>query len=185
MATLLPGAPAGEHLAVAHAYKEVFVRLRRQPNYHEPLFPGAREALAALAGDGWLLGIATGKSRRGLVQVIEHHGLGGLFVTTQTADDHPGKPDPAMLRRAMADCGVEPAAAVMIGDTTYDMAMARAASVAAIGVGWGCHPLAELEDAGAVAVVDDFGLLPPLLAGLIRSGAGPRRDRAREDRQCV
>jgi phosphoglycolate phosphatase len=126
------------------------------------------EALDALEADGWILAVATGKSRRGLLMMIERHGLAGRFVSLQTADDNPGKPHPAMLRRALDEAGALPTEAVMIGDTSYDMQMGRSAGVRTVGVGWGYHGPAELLAAGADLLVDSYphlvGVLPTLLA---------------------
>jgi phosphoglycolate phosphatase len=150
---------------LSESYKRAFNILRLDPNYEEPLFPGMGDLLARLhARDDVLLGIATGKSRRGVDRMIESHGWEGWFSTTQSADDAPSKPDPAMLLQAMAETGAEPAGTVMIGDTTYDMAMAVSAGVAAVGVGWGYHPTGALFGAGASIVVDnasDLGALFP------------------------
>ena len=105
-----------------------------------PLFPGAIAALRRLhAQPGTLLAVATGKSTRGLDRLIDQHGLHGLFISRQTADVHPSKPHPSMVLACLSDAGVPPARAVMVGDTTYDMDMARACSVATIGVAWGYH----------------------------------------------
>ena len=86
---------------------------------------------------GALIGIATGKSRRGLVATLEELGWLDRFVVLRTADDGPGKPAPDMVLSAMTETGVRPEETVMIGDTTFDIAMARAARVRAVGVGWG------------------------------------------------
>ena len=88
--------------------------------------------------------MATCKSDRGLGLCLAHHGLADRFVTLQTADRHPSKPHPSMVWQAMADAGAAPETTVVIGDTSYDMAMAKAAGATAIGVGWGYHPPAEL-----------------------------------------
>src|SRR5690606_31267228 len=126
-----------------------------------PLFPGARAALDALgARNDILLGIATGKSRRGLAHVLFSHDLEGRFATCQVADDHPSKPHPSMIAAALAATGVAARDAVMLGDTTYDVAMARAAGVAAIGVSWGYHPAAALHEAGAMRILSHFAELP-------------------------
>lgn len=170
VAAVLPLAAAEEHRRVAELYKEAFVALRRRPDHDEPLFPGVLDVFASLEDDGWLLGVATGKSRRGVANMIERHRLEGRFATMQTADDNPGKPHPGMLLRAMAEAGVAPGATVMIGDTAYDMAMARAAKVDAVGVAWGYHEPDELREAGARVVVDDH----PELAAAIRQVAGAR-----------
>lgn len=124
------------------------------------------------ARDDVRLGIATGKSRRGVDRLIASHGWEGWFATTQTADDAPSKPDPAMLLQAMAEADVAAQSTVMIGDTTYDMAMAVSAGAAAVGVGWGYHPAGALFGAGAVTVVNDAKALADLFTGALRSDAG-------------
>lgn len=164
---LLPWAPGNLHRAVAESYKQAFRALRLLPEREEPLFPGVREALDELEAAGWLLGLATGKSQRGVQSMLDSHDLHGRFINIQTADDNPGKPDPAMLRRASAETGVDLARMVMIGDTAYDMQMAKAAQVAGLGVSWGYHGLQELHDAGAVQVVDSFDTLTDIAASLI------------------
>ena len=111
------------------------------------------ELLDGLRADGWLLGVATGMSTRGLTHCLATHGITRLFATLQTADDHPSKPHPAMLEAALLEAGADPGEAVMIGDTVFDMFMARDAGVRAIGVDWGYHPPQELIAAGAEGVV--------------------------------
>jgi phosphoglycolate phosphatase len=113
------------------------------------------ELLDGLRSDGWLLGIATGMSQRGLTHCLATHSLSALFITLQTADHHPSKPHPAMLEAALAEAGLGASEAVMIGDTSFDMQMARDAGVRAIGVEWGYHQPAELIAAGAEAVATD------------------------------
>lgn len=147
------------------AYKAAFSALRQKPGFVEPMYPGAHAAVEALGADeGLLLGIATGKSRRGVDLFLAREGLTPLFATLQTADDAPSKPHPGMLLRAMDETGAAPGATVMIGDTSYDMRMARAAGVDAIGVDWGYHTAEELLEAGARAVATDFRHLMMLLA---------------------
>lgn len=148
---------------LAEHYKAAFHEYRARPEFHEPLFPGARELLDALLARDLLLGVATGKAMRGLRSVLEHHGLEGHFVTLQTADLHPSKPHPAMLRAAMAETGMDAAATMLIGDTTYDILMARAAGALPVGVSWGNHPAAELAAAGAIRVIDHFQEVEELL----------------------
>ena len=150
---------------LAERYKEAFLEHRARPDFHEPLFPGTRELLDTLLARDFVLGVATGKAMRGLRFVLEHHGLEHHFATLQTADLHPSKPHPAMLRAAMADSGIPPAATMLIGDTTYDILMARAAGAMPIGVAWGNHPAAELHTAGAVRVLDRCDELLELLPG--------------------
>ncbi len=165
MAQLVPDLPVAKRMRLVEAYKEGFFVARQQSDHHEPLFDGAMQALATLEEQGWLLGVATGKTRRGLDAVLERHGLNGRFVTLQTADRCRSKPDPHMVEQALAEAGgLRPQQAVMIGDTSFDMLMARAAGVAGIGVSWGYHPVAELRASGAVAVIDGFAALPSLAA---------------------
>jgi len=150
--------------ALAESYKTAFHGLRRSGAHAEPLFPGARMALDALsARDDMLLGIATGKSRRGVDAVLGHHDLLTRFHTIQTADDAPSKPHPGMVQAAMREAGIGAHDTVVIGDTVYDIAMARAAGTRAIGVSWGYHAAADLHDAGADIVIDDYADLVPLL----------------------
>lgn len=158
VATLAPGIAAEDRLRLVEAYKDHFADLRRQGA--TPVFPGAAALLARLATrDDLLLGIATGKSRRGLMHLLEETGWHGHFVTLQVADDHPSKPDPSMLRAALAETGVAPAAAMMIGDTEYDIAMGRAAGVGTIAVRWGYHAVDRLEAAGPGRIVADIAAL--------------------------
>lgn len=168
---------------VAEFYKQAFGDMRRDSGFNEPMFPGVRELLDGLEAEGVVLGVATGKGRRGLRITLEHHGLLGRFTTLQTADDAPGKPHPEMLRRAMAETGVGADATAMIGDTTYDIVMALNAGTAAIGVGWGYHPPDELRAAGAHEVVDAAHEVRPAwaraaLAGGTRWDAGSSGSRS-------
>ncbi len=164
MQALLPEADAALHTSLAEDYKTAFQRLRAESALlEEPLYPGVREALADLEARGWLLGVATGKSDRGLHLCLTHHGIADHFVTLQTADRHPSKPHPAMLQTAIAEAGAAPETTLMIGDTRFDMAMGVAAGTRAIGVDWGYHDPAELHAAGAVAVIDRFEALYPLI----------------------
>lgn len=163
VAALLPEADPDHHAVVARTYGDMFGVLRARPDHSEPLFPGAVAALDALAATGVVLGIATGKSRRGLAIMLERNGLVGRFATLNTADDGPGKPHPAMLMAAMAETGATPGATAMVGDATFDMRMAVAAGVLPIGVGWGYHAAGELQRAGAHEVVADFTGLTTLI----------------------
>jgi phosphoglycolate phosphatase len=169
MMVLAPHLPEADTRALASEYVEGFVAQRTAggPAAHAPLYPGARAALQRLAGDpSTLLGVATGKARPGLVHTFETHGIGEFFATTQTADAHPSKPHPSMLYRSLAETGCVAARAVMIGDTEFDIAMGRAAGFATVGVAWGYHPRARLEDAGADLVIESFDALDAALAAL-------------------
>jgi phosphoglycolate phosphatase len=116
-----------------------------------------------------LLGVATGKSRRGLDKLFEAHDLARYFVTCQVSDHHPSKPHPAMLQAALSETGVEGRDAVMIGDTTYDRDMALAAGVPFIGVSWGYHDVDALT--GAAAILRDFRELPGILTNIWEAAA--------------
>ena len=141
-------------------YRDCCTFLRRQHGAKEPLFPGAASLLLNLAArDDVLLGIATGKSRRGVARFIEQNDLEGIFSTIQTADDAPSKPHPAMLLQAMEMTGASPETTVMIGDTAFDMIMATCANVASIGVTWGYHSIAELKRSSAKTIVRSFAAL--------------------------
>ena len=154
MQQLAPDLAPDHHVALAEAYKKAFQAMRQRGHVDEPLFDGIAELLDALEADGWLLGVATGKSDRGLALCLSCHDLADRFVTLQTADRHPSKPDPSMALAAMAEARAAPEKTLMIGDTSYDMAMGRAAGVTAVGVAWGYHPAAELWQAGAHHVAD-------------------------------
>ena len=157
---------AGPVAELSESYRRAFQALRLDPGYEEPLFPGMGELIAQLhARKDVRLGIATGKSRRGVDHILAKYGWEGWFATTQTADDAPSKPDPAMLRQAMEEAGAKPAMTVMVGDTTYDMMMARDAGAAAIGVAWGYHPPGALFGAGAVTVAETAASLADLFRG--------------------
>jgi phosphoglycolate phosphatase len=156
IARLLPEAEDAVHRALATAYREIVHDLRvgnAQGTAEEPLFPGIRELIETLAAPEIFLGVATGKNLRGLEHTLRVHGLRERFHTLQTADLCRSKPDPEMVLRAMAETATDAASTVVIGDTSFDMEMARAAGATAIGVAWGYHEVAELWKAGAHAVI--------------------------------
>ena len=155
IARLLPEAEADFHDHLSESYKRAFQQMRRDNAVSDPLYPGIAELIRELDADGWLLGVATGKSDRGLNLCLAHHGIDAHFVTLQTADRHPSKPHPSMLLTAMAEAGASPETTVMIGDTSYDIDMALSAGTRALGVGWGYHLPADLIAAGAHAVAMD------------------------------
>ncbi|MBB4041898.1 phosphoglycolate phosphatase [Microvirga flocculans] len=158
---------AGEKAPIASmvtTYKEVSTILRRDPAHAEPLFPGAGECIETLRRrEGVLLGIATGNSRRGVARHLDSFGWHGVFSSIQTADDAPSKPHPAMILQAMRETGAAPHNTVMIGDSSYDMAMARSAGVMSVGVSWGFQPVTALAEAGAGTVVNTYAELGTVL----------------------
>ena len=140
-------------------------RARTEGRVAEPLYDGIRDLLSELHAGGWQLGVVTGKSDRGLTGCLMSHAILDLFVTLQTADRHPSKPHPSMLETAMAEAGALPADTAMIGDTAYDIEMARAAGCRAIGVAWGYHAPEELLAAGAEGVARTAAELREMLDG--------------------
>ncbi len=163
MRALRPGFDAATIDALVTGYKSSYNQLREGGEGAAPLYPGALAALQALADiPGLVLGVATGKSRRGLDGLMQMHDLARFFVTTQVADDHPSKPHPSMLQRCLADTGASQG--VMIGDTGFDMAMGRAAGFATIGVSWGYHDRDRLHQADRV--IDRFDQVHPALLAI-------------------
>lgn len=164
MQAILPEADPELHIALAHDYKMAFRELRNSGALeHEPLFAGTREVLEALEARGSMLGVATGKSDRGLQLCLEHHNIQNHFVTLQTADRHPSKPDPSMLQTCMVETNSVPERTAMVGDTVYDIKMAVAARALPVGVAWGYHEPEELLAAGAVAVIERYKDLHDIL----------------------
>lgn len=165
IARLVPDASADQQRLAVDAYKQSFRQARIDGSLQEAIFDGIPELLKSLHAKGWALGVATGKSDRGLKSTLAEHGLAHLFSTLQTADRHPSKPHPSMLEEAMEDALARPENTVMIGDTTFDIEMARAAGVRAIGVDWGYHEPQELLDAGAEAVAKNPAQLAEMIGG--------------------
>jgi len=164
IARLHPG-EAHTIAALTSAYRQIMPQLRRRPDHHEPIYPGMRELVEEIAGNGVNLGVVTGKSLVHLRQSLSMHGIDAHFRTLQTPDNAPGKPDPGMVLQAMAETGGRPESTVVVGDTTFDMQMARAAGVTAIGVAWGYHDPCQLEVSGAHHVAQDVADLAALLEG--------------------
>lgn len=147
------------------AYREHFLSRDSTPSM---LFPGAREVLEGLAAQGWLLAVATGKARRGLDRALQETGLEVLFHATRCADETFSKPHPRMLEEIMTDLDTEAEATLMIGDTEYDMMMARNAGTRALAVSYGVHELDRLLGHGPVGHIDAITQLPAWLAGASR-----------------
>jgi phosphoglycolate phosphatase len=157
MAALMPDLPVERHIELAEDYKLAFQKLRAAGAVEEPLFEGVLDLLDTLEDDGWLLAVATGKSDRGLKHCLELHGIHARFVSLQTADRHPSKPHPSMVEQAIADAGAALETTIVVGDTSFDMAMAANAGATGIGAGWGYHDAHELLAAGAVGVAEEPG----------------------------
>lgn len=164
---LAPALSEDQVAAVTEFYRSSYRARREEGLLDEPLYDGIAELLAALHKDGWSLAVATGKSDRGLAACLATHGIADLFVSLQTADRHPSKPHPAMLEAALFEAGAQPDQAVMIGDTSFDMLMARSAGVRAVGVAWGYHAPHELLASGAASVADSVAALGAALDGAL------------------
>jgi len=161
---LEPDAPEDVLTALESAYVEGFVILRETESGREPLYDGALGLLEQLHRKGWKLGVATGKSRRGVANIFRMHGLDRLFHASVCADDGPGKPHPFMVEQNLRQAGACREDTLVIGDATHDMAMARAAGVRAVGVCWGFAEAEELSLAGAHELHHDYPSLTKALA---------------------
>lgn len=169
---LAPQLDSGDVHRIAENYKSAFMEIRKANQHDEPLYPGAREAVEALsARENLLLGIATGKSMKGLDKVLEREGLHSHFVTLQTADTAPSKPHPEMIYQAMRETGADAQSTVLVGDTSFDMEMAANAKVPGLGVSWGYHETGLLSRAGAFRIIDAFHELETVLDELWRGAA--------------
>ncbi|MCK0122475.1 HAD-IA family hydrolase [Loktanella sp. F6476L] len=164
---LSPELDAPLHDKLTQGYRDAYFHLRktRGSNATSPLYPGAMRALETLRAQDWtLLAVATGKSKRGLDKLIEGYGLEGYFLSQQVADFHPSKPHPAMVQACLNETGVAADRTVMIGDTTFDIDMGRAAGVKTIGVSWGYHPVETLQ---ADTIIHSFDALHSAIDDLI------------------
>jgi phosphoglycolate phosphatase len=152
-----PDAPVEKMVS---AYREVLPLLRADAAYAEVPFDGANELLAALAERRDVrLGIATGHASNAIVPALERFGWQRHFCTVQTADKAPSKPHPGMILQALSEAGVRAEDAIMIGDTAFDIEMARGAYVRGVAVSWGYHRADRLRDAGAWRVVNGMSEL--------------------------
>lgn len=168
VAALAPGHPPETLAALDRAFRASAIAHRETgPEADGQLYPGTRAALDRLTTPETLMAVATGKARRGLEHTLDAFALRPFFIATQTADDAPSKPHPGMLQNCERLTGIAPARTAMVGDTTFDIAMARAHGCIAIGVSWGYHPVAALREAGAHVVIDDFADLDAALETLL------------------
>jgi phosphoglycolate phosphatase len=153
MAVLFPQESPTRRLELIERYRVHFLE---RDDTAMPLFPGVVDGLNDLARRGYLLAVATGKSRRGLDRVLDETGTRGLFVATRCADEAFSKPHPQMLDDILGVTGMQRARTLMVGDTVYDMQMARNAGVGGLGVSYGVHARDELLANGALACLDSF-----------------------------
>lgn len=137
-------------------YAQRYIALEATPS---PLFSGVREGLDSFRRAGYRLAVATGKARRGLDRVLNGHGLADFFDITRAADETRSKPDPLMLEEILGHCGVSPERALMIGDSAFDLQMARNAGMPCVAVGYGAIELEALMAYEPVLAIDDFAQL--------------------------
>jgi len=157
MACLWSDAQPEQRSRVAERYRARFLGAHEMPT---PLFTGARETLDRLTERGYLLAVATGKSRQGLERSLQETGLGDRFHATRCADETLSKPHPQMLLELMDELGVRAAETLMVGDTEYDMQMALNAGAGALGVCHGVHAPARLFAQGALDCLDSLLEIP-------------------------
>ena len=152
---LFPDLPEDQHQPLADHYRRHYLG----QDAEIPLFDGARELIDEMRARGHLLAVATGKARRGLDRAFAHTGLAPLFHASRTADETFSKPHPAMIEELLDELRVSPERALMIGDTTHDLEMARNAGIAALGAAYGAHPPEGLEALNPLAVCHSFAEL--------------------------
>ena len=152
LAYVLPELPRAEYPKVLDRFRVHFLRR----DVETTLFRGAADMIRELHATGFMLAVATGKSRRGLDRALQETGLGDFFHTTRCADEGFSKPHPGMLEAVMGTLATPRAATVMIGDTTHDLEMANAAGVAAVAVTYGAHERAALTACKPLAMVDEL-----------------------------
>lgn len=155
--------PPAKVAAIVQGYRQLYARLHAIPS---PLFDHAETTLAALAAAGYLLAVATGKSRRGLDRALEESGVGTYFATTRCGEEAAPKPDPAMLRDILWDLDTAPDETLMVGDTEFDLLMADAARTHAAAVSYGAHPRQRLLALKPALMIDSLRELPPAIGRL-------------------
>lgn len=163
VARLGPALPGAEVAGIAQHYRERYARLHAVPS---PLFEDAEPTLAALRAAGYLLAIATGKSRRGLDRALEESGVADYFATSRCGEECAPKPDPAMLRDILMDLDTPPERSLMVGDTEFDLLMARAAGTHAAAVTYGAHPRERLLEHRPALVIEALSELAGAVARL-------------------
>lgn len=153
LAALLPDADDATHQRVAERYRQHFLHLDQTAMV---LFPEVQAGLERLQRAGFRLAVATGKARRGLERVFGETRLAHFFCASRCADETCSKPHPRMLLEILAQTGVAPDRAIMVGDTTYDLEMAAAAGVPSLAVSYGVHPRERLLAYAPLACLDSF-----------------------------
>jgi len=157
---LLPGAGENEFAQIKAYHAEVANGVRPRPESQELVFPGIIEVLDQIDLSGYLLSVITSRSSGRLHELLDYNGIGERFIILKTTDNGPGKPSPFLMNQMLSELGIDKKDAVMVGDTTFDMLMARNAGTTAIGVTWGVHEAKELSEAGAQKIIDKVYNLP-------------------------
>ncbi len=146
-------------------YKQQYTDLRDKHGHPEPLFEGAADLIGDLAAtEHVLLGVATGKSTKGVKSLFERNNWQRHFHTIQTSDTAPSKPHPGMIEAALGETGIDRQRAIMIGDTSFDMEMAANAGTKAIGVSWGYHEEEVLARHNPLHIVHDMQTLKAVIS---------------------
>ncbi|MGO3028499.1 HAD-IA family hydrolase [Pseudomonas helleri] len=151
--TLYPGMEKPEMVVFRQHYADVYIAMDEQPS---PLFAGVADTLEAFRADGYRLAVATGKARRGLDRVLKVHGWERFFDVTRAADETASKPDPLMLNQILAHCDVPPSQALMVGDASFDLLMARNAGIDSVAVSYGAQPVELLLTFKPRLAIDKF-----------------------------
>ncbi|MHC6224706.1 HAD family hydrolase [Pseudomonas sp. X10] len=156
ISVLYPHLDPDQVVAFRQHYADIYMALDEQPS---PLFEGVVESLEAFRADGYRLAVATGKARRGLDRVLRANGWENYFDITRAADESRGKPHPQMLEEILVHCRVEPTRALMVGDSSFDLLMAREAGMHSVAVGYGAMSLQALSEFGPQLCIDHFSQL--------------------------
>ena len=165
--TLYPDMAAEQVIAFRQHYANTYIAMDAEPS---PLFVGVVESLEAFRAQGYRLAVATGKARRGLDRVLKAHGWERFFDVTRAADETASKPDPLMLNQILAHCDMRPEQALMVGDASFDLLMARKAGIDSVAVSYGAQSIERLRDFDPVLEVDHF----PELRGWLEARAHSR-----------
>jgi len=154
--TLYPEMTDAQVVDFRQHYADVYITMDTEPS---PLFDGVLESLEAFRAEGYRLAVATGKARRGLDRVLKAHGWEDFFDVTRAADETASKPDPLMLNQILAHCDVRPEHALMVGDATFDLQMARNAGIDSVAVGYGAQSMERLLAFEPRLAIDTFSQL--------------------------
>lgn len=154
--TLYPEISDAELVTFRDHYADHYIALEATPS---PLFDGVVQSLEAFRAEGYHLAVATGKARRGLDRVLKAHGWEDYFDITRAADETASKPHPLMLEQIVRHCGVRPEQALMVGDSSFDLLMARNAGMDSVAVSYGAQSIESLQQFEPRLSIDRFSEL--------------------------